>query len=66
MAYKKNIAKMHSNNDLVKNMATLYSSLKFLHFHDHLESIKSNQIIAPVHIRIKPINNCNHDCWYCA
>lgn len=22
--------------------------------------------MAPVHVRIKPINRCNHNCWYCA
>jgi len=22
--------------------------------------------IAPIHVRIKPINLCNHHCWYCA
>ena len=21
---------------------------------------------APIHARIKPINLCNHHCWYCA
>ena len=21
---------------------------------------------APIHVRIKPINVCNHHCWYCA
>ncbi|MGN7613895.1 radical SAM protein [Magnetococcales bacterium HHB-1] len=47
-------------------MATLYSSLKFLRFSDHLKAIQNRQVKAPIHIRIKPINRCNHSCWYCA
>jgi MoaA/NifB/PqqE/SkfB family radical SAM enzyme len=44
----------------------LYSSLKYLRFQDRLEAIREGRLAAPVHIRIKPINRCNHDCWYCA
>ncbi|MBF0426617.1 MAG: radical SAM protein [Magnetococcales bacterium] len=47
-------------------MGTLYSSLKFLHFADHLEALRQGTVRAPIHIRIKPTNICNHDCWYCA
>jgi MoaA/NifB/PqqE/SkfB family radical SAM enzyme len=44
----------------------LYSPLKYLRFQDRLEAIREGRLVAPVHIRIKPINRCNHDCWYCA
>jgi MoaA/NifB/PqqE/SkfB family radical SAM enzyme len=44
----------------------LYSFLKYLRFQDRLEAIREGRLVAPVHIRIKPINRCNHDCWYCA
>jgi Fe-coproporphyrin III synthase len=47
-------------------MSILYSSLKFLRFTDHIEAYRSHRVLAPVHIRIKPTNLCNHDCWYCA
>jgi len=47
-------------------MTVLYSNQKFIHFPEHLSAIRSKEMIAPVHIRIKPINKCNHDCWYCA
>ncbi len=47
-------------------MATLYSNLKFLHYTDRLDALREHRMAAPVHIRIKPINHCNHDCWYCA
>lgn len=47
-------------------MAQLYSNLKFLRYADHLEALQDQRVVAPVHIRIKPINRCNHDCWYCA
>jgi len=47
-------------------MTTYYSPLKFLKFKDHLESFEKGHIVAPLHIRIKPTNHCNHNCWYCA
>ena len=47
-------------------MATFYSSLKFLQFTDHLQGLAQGRIVAPVHIRVKPTNLCNHKCWYCA
>lgn len=43
-----------------------YSDLKFLGFPNTLEALKDRGVVAPVHIRIKPTNICNHDCWYCA
>ncbi|MEJ1384314.1 MAG: radical SAM protein [Candidatus Sedimenticola sp. (ex Thyasira tokunagai)] len=47
-------------------MSKLYSHLKFLAFPEQLQALSNQQVVAPVHIRIKPTNNCNHDCWYCA
>ena len=46
-------------------MATYYSALKFLRFTDHLQAITDGRVVAPVHIRVKPTNHCNHHCWYC-
>ncbi len=46
--------------------APVYSNLKALAFHDRLEALRERRLVAPVNIRIKPINHCNHDCWYCA
>ena len=43
-----------------------YSDLKFLGFPNTLNALKEKKIISPVHLRIKPTNICNHDCWYCA
>lgn len=47
-------------------MAQLYSNLKFLKFADNLTAIEERRVVAPVHVRIKPTNTCNHNCWYCA
>jgi MoaA/NifB/PqqE/SkfB family radical SAM enzyme len=47
-------------------MATIYSNIKYLQFREHLDAIKKGEVLAPIHIRIKPINRCNHNCWYCA
>ena len=44
-----------------------YSSLKVLHYKDKLDSLESDKpITAPIHIRIKPTNICNHKCYYCS
>lgn len=47
-------------------MARLYSSLKFMRYPEYLEALRNRQVLAPLHIRFKPVNRCNHDCWYCA
>jgi len=47
-------------------MGTLYSNLKFLRYAEHIDAIRTRRVVPPVHIRIKPFNHCNHDCWYCA
>lgn len=44
----------------------IYSPLKALRFADRLQALVKGKVAAPVHIRIKPTNACNHDCWFCA
>jgi MoaA/NifB/PqqE/SkfB family radical SAM enzyme len=44
----------------------LYSHLKFVNFPDRLQALREGRLAAPVHVRIKPVNRCNHNCWYCA
>ena len=41
--------------------------MKVFHFRDKVDSLLGNKkILAPIHIRIKPTNKCNHRCRYCA
>ncbi len=47
-------------------MSSYYSALKFLRFGEHIQAIEQGEVVAPLHIRVKPINHCNHKCWYCA
>jgi len=49
-------------------MSNKYSSLKIFHYQEKLDSLSQDkkEIKAPIHIRIKPTNVCNHNCWYCA
>ncbi len=44
----------------------VYSHLKFVNFPDRIAALQAGKLAAPVHVRIKPINRCNHNCWYCA
>lgn len=47
--------------------ATPYSNLKIFDHIDRLNQVvKDNQRVAPIYIRIKPTNYCNHKCYYCS
>ncbi len=37
-----------------------------MQYPDQLEAIRTRRLAAPIHVRIKPNNHCNHSCWYCA
>lgn len=47
-------------------MGSIYSNLKLFRHPDRLAALLENRPAPPVHVRIKPINRCNHNCWYCA
>jgi MoaA/NifB/PqqE/SkfB family radical SAM enzyme len=47
-------------------MGRVYNRYKIFWHADKLNSLLTNVIQPPVHIRIKPTNTCNHKCWYCA
>ena len=46
--------------------ATVYSSLKMFHHPDTMHALAAGQHVAPLHVRIKPTNVCNHGCYFCA
>jgi len=49
-------------------MNVLYTPMKIFHYPEKLKSLPREvaEITAPLHIRIKPTNACNHRCSYCA
>ena len=49
-------------------MTLAYTPFKIFHYPDTLSSMsyETGITVAPIHVRIKPINLCNHHCWYCA
>ena len=49
-------------------MNVIYSPLKIFHYPEKLLSlpVTDKAALPPLHIRIKPINKCNHNCRYCA
>ncbi|MBT4790154.1 MAG: radical SAM protein [Halobacteriovoraceae bacterium] len=49
-------------------MASSYSKYKIFHFPKKIQSLKREapNALPPIHIRIKPLNACDHDCYYCA
>lgn len=46
--------------------ATPYSNLKIFAHSQVLNDIGEGKRVAPVYIRIKPTNYCNHKCYYCS
>ncbi len=46
--------------------ATPYSNLKIFAHAEALKRIENDERIAPIYIRIKPTNYCNHKCYYCS
>jgi MoaA/NifB/PqqE/SkfB family radical SAM enzyme len=49
-------------------VGNLYTKMKIFHYKEKLDSLprEENKIRPPIHVRIKPTNACNHNCWYCA
>ena len=47
---------------------SIYTQFKVFRFREKLDTLgrESDEIAAPVHIRIKPTNVCGHNCSYCA
>lgn len=46
--------------------ATPYSNLKIFAHGEALKAIGEGRRIAPIYIRMKPTNYCNHKCYYCS
>ncbi len=46
--------------------ATPYSNLKIFAHAEALNQIGEGRRIAPIYVRIKPTNYCNHKCYYCS
>lgn len=44
---------------------TPYSQLKVFYHGDILDNLRNHKRCAPLYIRIKPTNKCNHNCSYC-
>lgn len=42
-----------------------YSTLKIAHFPDKVQSFIDGKITAPIYVRVKPINRCDHSCFFC-
>lgn len=43
-----------------------YSEYKITFFPEKLQSFVSGKITAPIYVRVKPINRCDHSCFFCA
>lgn len=46
--------------------ATPYSNLKIFAHAEELNKVHNGERIAPIYVRLKPTNCCNHHCYYCS
>lgn len=42
-----------------------YSEYKIVFFPEKLHSFMNGKITAPIYVRVKPINRCDHSCFFC-
>ena len=42
-----------------------YSIHKIAWFHDKIAALRDKKVTAPIYVRVKPTNRCNHDCFFC-
>lgn len=65
--YVRNAHKLHLLGALLKmEKATPYSNLKIFAHGEALKALGEGKRIAPIYVRVKPTNLCNHRCWYCS
>ena len=50
---------------MVKKTSNKYSDKKIIWFNEKMLSFKDNKVLAPIYVRLKPINSCNHKCFFC-
>ncbi len=43
-----------------------YGGLKIVWHPDKLASIRKEEVTAPICVRVKPTNRCDHNCFYCS
>jgi len=49
-----------------KEVGIAYSKFKILYHPEKLKALKEGKVTAPIHVRIKPTNRCDHACFSCA
>ncbi|TAN51766.1 MAG: radical SAM protein [Methylococcaceae bacterium] len=42
-----------------------YSDYKIVFFPEKIQSFLEEKIAAPIYVRVKPINRCDHSCFFC-
>jgi MoaA/NifB/PqqE/SkfB family radical SAM enzyme len=45
--------------------ANAYNDYKIINFPDKIQAFRHGRITAPIYVRIKPTNRCNHGCSWC-
>ncbi len=51
---------------MTNNILKKYGGLKIIWHPEKLKSIKEGIVTAPIYVRVKPTNKCNHRCFYCS
>lgn len=53
------------NFDLNQGLSGKYSILKVFHDKEKMGAFLEGRVSAPIAVRLKPTNRCNHKCFYC-
>ena len=56
---------MCGNMKVANKNSNKYSKTKITWFPEKLQSFVAGKITAPIYVRVKPLNRCNHKCFWC-
>jgi len=51
---------------LEKDITQKYGNLKIIWQSDKLNALREGKVTAPLCVRVKPTNRCDHNCFYCS
>ena len=49
-----------------ESISKIYETSKIFRHPYKLQSLLEGKVTAPIYVRVKPTNRCNHHCFYCA
>lgn len=57
---------MYMGEESEEQIKQKYGNLKIVWHHEKLNDLLNKKITAPISVRLKPTNKCNHKCFFCS